>query len=211
MNNYFLEFEKHLMEDESPSKYFNNLIKSGDYPKEYPFDMISNLIKTEQNLEYHPEGNVWNHTMMVVDEAAARRDSSEKPRVFMWAALLHDIGKGPTTKIRKGKITSYDHDEVGERMAREFLEFFSQSEEFITQVAALVRWHMQLLFVVKELPWQNVERMDEETSIEEVALLGRCDRLGRGNMNRATIEKEEKNVKIFLEKSEKKLKGKIKR
>jgi len=211
MNNYFLEFEKHLMEDEEPSKYFNNLIKSGEYPKEYPFDMISNLIKTEQNLEYHPEGNVWNHTMMVVDEAAKRRHSSEKPRVFMWAALLHDIGKGPTTKVRKGKITSYDHDEVGERMAREFLEFFNQEEEFIIQVAALVRWHMQLLFVVKDLPWENVERMDEETSIEEVALLGRCDRLGRGNMNRATIEKEEKNVKIFLEKSKKKLKGKIKR
>lgn len=211
MNNYFLEFEKHLMEDEKPSEYFNNLIKSGEYPKEYPFDMISNLIKTEQNLEYHPEGNVWNHTMMVVDEAAKRRDGSEKPRVFMWAALLHDIGKGPTTKVRKGKITSYDHDEVGERMAREFLEFFNQEEEFITQVAALVRWHMQLLFVVKDLPWQNVEKMDEETSIEEVALLGRCDRLGRGNMNRATIEKEEKNVKIFLEKSKKKLKGKIKR
>lgn len=211
MNNYFLEFEKHLMEDEKPSEYFNNLIKSGEYPKEYPFDMISNLIKTEQNLEYHPEGNVWNHTMMVVDEAAKRRDGSEKPRVFMWAALLHDIGKGPTTKVRKGKITSYDHDEVGERMAREFLEFFNQEEEFITQVAALVRWHMQLLFVVKDLPWENVERMDEETSIEEVALLGRCDRLGRGNMNRATIEKEEKNVKIFLEKSKKKLKGKIKR
>jgi len=209
MNNYFLEFEKHLMEDEKPSEYFNNLIKSGEYPKEYPFDMISNLIKTEQNLEYHPEGNVWNHTMMVVDEAAKR--SSEKPRVFMWAALLHDIGKGPTTKVRKGKITSYDHDEVGERMAREFLEFFTQEEEFIIQVAALVRWHMQLLFVVKDLPWENVERMDEETSIEEVALLGRCDRLGRGNMNRATIEKEEKNVKIFLEKSKKKLKGKIKR
>lgn len=211
MNNYFLEFEKHLMEDEEPSKYFNNLIKSGEYPKEYPFDMISNLIKTEQNLEYHPEGNVWNHTMMVVDEAAKRREGSEKPRVFMWAALLHDIGKGPTTKVRKGKITSYDHDEVGERMAREFLEFFSQEEEFIIQVSALVRWHMQLLFVVKDLPWQNIERMDEETSIEEIALLGRCDRLGRGNMNRATIEKEEKNVKIFLEKSKKKLKGKIKR
>ncbi|MPM53775.1 Multifunctional CCA protein [bioreactor metagenome] len=211
MNNYFLEFEKHLMEDEKPSEYFNNLIKSEEYPKEYPFDMISNLIKTEQNLEYHPEGNVWNHTMMVVDEAAKRRDGSEKPRVFMWAALLHDIGKGPTTKVRKGKITSYDHDEVGERMAREFLEFFNQEEEFITQVAALVRWHMQLLFVVKDLPWQNVEKMDEETSIEEIALLGRCDRLGRGNMNRATIEKEEKNVKIFLEKSKKKLKGKIKR
>jgi len=70
MINYFHEFEKHLMEDEKPSEYFNELIKSKKYPMEYPFTMISDLIKTEQNLEYHPEGSVWNHAMLVVDEAA---------------------------------------------------------------------------------------------------------------------------------------------
>ncbi len=68
---------------------------------------------------------------------------------------------------------------------------------------------MQILFVVKDMPWQNVEKMDEETSIEEIALLGKCDRLGRGDMNRNTIEKEEKNVKAFLEKSKKKLSRKV--
>lgn len=208
MNNYYLEFEKHLMEDEKPSEYFNNLINTGKYPKEYPFTMISDLIRTEQNLEYHPEGSVWNHTMMVVDEAAKRKNNSENPRVFMWAALLHDIGKGPTTKVRKGKITSYDHDEVGERMAREFLEGFGEDKEFINEVAGLVRWHMQILFVVKDLPWQDVEKMNEETSIDEIALLGKCDRMGRGDMNKSNIEKEEKNVKVFLEKSKKKLRNK---
>jgi tRNA nucleotidyltransferase (CCA-adding enzyme) len=211
MNNYYLEFEKHLMEDEKPSEYFNKLIDSGTYPLEYPFTMISDLIKTEQNLEYHPEGSVWNHTMMVVDEAAKRKNNSENPRVFMWAALLHDIGKGPTTKVRKGKITSYDHDEVGERMAREFLEGFGEDKEFINEVAGLVRWHMQILFVVKDLPWQDVEKMNEETSIDEIALLGKCDRMGRGDMNKANVEKEEKNVKVFLEKSKKKLRNKARK
>ncbi|MEG0771711.1 HDIG domain-containing metalloprotein [Clostridium sp.] len=211
MNNYYLEFEKHLMEDEKPSEYFNELIDSGTYPSKHPFTMISDLIKTEQNLEYHPEGSVWNHTMMVVDEAAKRKNNSENPRVFMWAALLHDIGKGPTTKVRKGKITSYDHDEVGERMAREFLEFFEEDKEFVNEVAGLVRWHMQILFVVKELPWQDVEKMNEETSIDEIALLGKCDRMGRGDMNKSNIEKEEKNVKIFLEKSKKKLRNKARK
>jgi tRNA nucleotidyltransferase (CCA-adding enzyme) len=206
MNKYFLEFEKHLMEDENPSDYFNGLINSGMYPKEYPFTMISDLIKTEQNLEHHPEGSVWNHTMMVIDEAAKRKKYSENPRVFMWSALLHDIGKGPTTKVRKGKITSYEHDEVGESMAREFLEYFGEDNGFVKEVAGLVRWHMQILFVVKDMPWQNVEKMNEETSIDEIALLGKCDRMGRGDMNKSNIEKEEKNVKLFLEKSKKRLK-----
>jgi putative nucleotidyltransferase with HDIG domain len=205
MINYFHEFEKHLMEDEKPSEYFNGLINTKKYPKEYPFTMISDLIKTEQNLEYHPEGSVWNHAMLVVDEAAKRKEYSENPRVFMWAALLHDIGKAPTTKIRKGKITSYDHDEVGEKMAREFLNYFSEDEGFIDAVAALVRWHMQILFVVKNLPYQDIKKMNEDTSIDEVGLLGMCDRLGRGNINPETVEKEEKNVRIFLEKSKSKV------
>lgn len=205
MINYFHEFEKHLMEDEKPSDYFNELIKSKRYPMEYPYTMISDLIKTEQNLEYHPEGSVWNHAMLVVDEAAKRKEYSENPRVFMWAALLHDIGKAPTTKVRKGRITSYDHDEVGEKMAREFLKFFNEDEEFIDSVAALVRWHMQILFVVKNLPYQDIKKMNEDTSIDEVGLLGICDRLGRGNINQDTVEKEEKNVKIFLEKSKSKV------
>ncbi len=38
----------------------------------------------------------------------------------MWGALLHDLGKAPTTKIRKGKITSYDHDKVGAELVRNF-------------------------------------------------------------------------------------------
>jgi len=76
MINYFHEFEKHLMEDEKPSDYFNELIKSKRYPMEYPYTMISDLIKTEQNLEYHPEGSVWNHAMLVVDEAAKRKEYS---------------------------------------------------------------------------------------------------------------------------------------
>lgn len=205
MENIFYEFDKHLMEDEKPSDYFNMLISTGTFPKEYPFTMISDLIKIEQNLQYHPEGSVWNHTMMVVDEASGRKIYSENPRVFMWAALLHDIGKTPTTKVRKGRITSYSHDEVGEKMAREFLEHFQQDKDFIDGVAALVRWHMQILFVVKDLPWGNIEKMNEEASIDEVALLGRCDRLGRGNINAEIVEKEEKNVRMFLEKSKNKV------
>lgn len=205
-NNIFYEFDKHLMEDEKPSEYFNMLINTGAFPKEHPFTMISDLIKIEQNLQYHPEGSVWNHTMMVVDEASRRKSYSENPRVFMWAALLHDIGKTPTTKVRKGRITSYSHDEVGEKMAREFLECFEEDRGFIDGVVALVRWHMQILFVVKDLPWENVEKMNEEASIDEVALLGKCDRLGRGNINSEIVEKEEKNVRMFLEKSKKKIK-----
>ena len=103
----FEELNKHLLEDIAPSGYFNSLDKELDI---YPLNLLKKLKNVEQSKKYHPEGNVWNHTMMVVDEAAKVKDQSSHSKAFMWAALLHDIGKPDTTKVRKGRITSYDHD-----------------------------------------------------------------------------------------------------
>jgi tRNA nucleotidyltransferase (CCA-adding enzyme) len=154
----FDEIEKIIMEDDKPSIKLNKLVDEGKL-NSYPFRMLEDLIKTEQSITHHPEGNVWNHTLMVVDEAAKRKNLSQEPRVFMWAALLHDIGKAPTTKLRKGKITSYDHDKVGQKLCIDFLREFTDDEEFILRVSILVRWHMQILFVVKELPFADIKSM----------------------------------------------------
>lgn len=200
-NELFKEFEKHLMEDQKPSKYFHEMDKTGLFDKEYPFTLLGKLKDTEQSPIHHPEGSVWNHTMMVVDNAAERKKLSEDSRVFMWAALLHDLGKPPTTRLRKGRITSYDHDKVGKKLAIEFLKDLTDDEAFIKKVSTLVRWHMQTLFVVKNLPFADVEQMASEVSIEEVALLSECDRLGRGGMTAEKIKEEKEYVQIFKEKS----------
>lgn len=199
----FNEFDKHLMEDREPSAYFKDLVINGDYPDEYPFTMLTDLIDTPQSPEHHPEGSVWNHTMLVVDRAAERKDKSENPHVFMWAALLHDLGKAPTTKIRKGRITSYDHDKWSKKMAAQFLGYFTHDADFIDKVSKMVRWHMQLLFVVKGLPFAETEKMVQEVSIDEMALLSLCDRLGRGNMTEEKAEEEKENIRIFKQKCEK--------
>src|SRR5690606_12576786 len=107
------------------------------------------------------------HTMLVIDYAAREKHKSKNEKAFMWAALLHDIGKPPTTRNRKGKITSYDHEKVGAAMAREFLEELTTDEKFIKKVCSLVRWHMQILHVVKDMPFRNIKDMKEETDINE--------------------------------------------
>ena len=201
----FEEFEKHLMEDEKPSIYFNKMIDNAGVFNEYPFTLLSELAKIPQSPQHHPEGNVWKHTMLVVDNAAKVKDLSEDPRSFMWGALLHDLGKAPTTKNRKGKITSYDHDKVGAELCREFLEVFTKDSEFINRVIALVRWHMQTLFVIKDLPFADVKGMSLEISIKEIALLSECDRLGRGEINEKKIKEEKENIKSFIRKCEKAL------
>lgn len=193
----FKNIEKHLLQDENPSEYLNKLSEEG-LLKEYPFNLLDNLKKTDQNLTHHPEGSVWNHTMMVLDRAAKNKEFSEDSKAFMWAALLHDIGKGTTTKIRRGKITSYNHDKEGEFLSIKFLEEFTEDKEFIKKVAALVRWHMQPLFVSKKMSFADIDGMKKECSPEEIALLSKCDRLGRGDMNEDRIKKEEEDIEVFL-------------
>lgn len=202
----FDEIDKHLMEYEKPSAYINDLLKEGKLD-EYPFSMLSDLKKVDQNIKYHPEGSVWNHTMLVLDEAASRRGKSENPRVFMWTALLHDIGKGPTTRVRKGRIVSYEHERVGAKMAAEFLKAFDMDESFIKGVTSLVRWHMEPLFAAKELPFSNIRGMLQDVSLEEISLLSLCDRFGRGDMSKEKMEDEEKGIRTFIEKSKRIMKS----
>ncbi len=186
--------EFHLLQDEKPSGFLNSLSGEHDF-REYPFSLLLDLKGTEQSPVYHPEGNVWNHTMLVVDEAADRKKQSKDEKAFMWAALLHDIGKPATTKKRKGKITSYDHDKTGAKLAREFLTFFTEDKRFIDRVCSLILFHMQILYVVKGLPYADISGMKAFGDLDEIALLGLCDRLGRLNYDR---EDEEKSIQLFL-------------
>jgi len=187
---YFNEITRHLMNDDKPSLYINFLSET-DLFREYPFRMLGLLKKTEQSEKYHPEGNVWNHTMMVVDEAAKVRDRSTEPDVFMWAALLHDIGKPDTTRVRKGRITSYDHDKVGEKLSVDFLKELTGQNEFIIKVSALVRYHMHMLYILKNLPYADMAGLSgRKVNTDDLALLCRCDRLGRSGADTREVEKE---------------------
>ena len=192
----FLEMQTHLMEDENPSVYLNEMHEKGML-WEYPFQMLHKMRDTEQSPIYHPEGNVWIHTMQVIDVAAKVKKRSRDPKVFMWAALLHDIGKPATTKMRKGRITSYNHDQEGEKLARDFLAYFQEDKAFIEKVCGLVRYHMQILFVVKGQAYADLKGMKKRTDLQEVALLGLCDRLGRDTQNK---DEEERNIMLFIQK-----------
>lgn len=191
---FYHEIKTHLLQDTRPSEYFNKIYDNPIFSR-HPFAMLYKLRKTKQSPEHHPEGNVWNHTMLVIDEAAKVKNQSKNSEVFMWAALLHDIGKPATTKIKRGRITSYRHDEEGAKLAREFFSFFTEDNTFIKQVCNLIRYHMQILFVVNNMHFADIEGMKRCVDVHEIALLGLCDRLGRGNN---IPQKEHLNIKQFL-------------
>lgn len=195
----FNDITVHLLEDEKPSKYLKKLLDNGEL-KKYPFSMLQDLRKIEQSPKHHPEGNVWNHTMLVVDQAALYKNSSKDPKAFMWAALLHDLGKAPTTKLRNGRWTSYNHDKVGEELGRKFLVEVIDDERFINKVLPYIRWHMQILYVNNKLPFQEIEAMLKEIEIDEIALLCYCDRMGRTYVDKKEEEDVVKSIENFKKK-----------
>jgi putative nucleotidyltransferase with HDIG domain len=174
----FASMDACLQKDERPSLFIERVSSSPNFAR-HPFDMLLRLKDTEQSKRYHPEGSVWNHTLLVVDEAAKRRDQADDARAFMWAALLHDIGKPDTTRRRNEKITAYDHDRVGADLSVRFLRAFDCGEEFIGRVRALVRYHMHLLYVLRDLPFADIASLRRDVSPQDLALLCLCDRLGR--------------------------------
>lgn len=195
IDNYY-KINEILLESKTPSKEIIKLIKEGKLD-EQPFDLIKKLSEIDQNRKYHPEGNVLNHVLLVVDEAAKNKNHSKNKEVFMWAALLHDMGKLTTTKLRKGRLTSYNHDVEGEKIAYDILDKLGKDEDFKVKVSKLVRYHMQPLFFDKNLPFFDPSNMLKECDYEEVALLSKCDRLGRGELNESKIKEECDRVENF--------------
>ena len=195
IDNYY-KINEILLESKTPSKEIIRLIKEGKLD-EQPFDLIKKLSEIDQNRKYHPEGNVLNHVLLVVDEAAKNKNHSKNKEVFMWAALLHDMGKLTTTKLRKGRLTSYNHDVEGEKIAYDILDKLGKDEDFKVKVSKLVRYHMQPLFFDKNLPFFDPSNMLKECDYEEVALLSKCDRLGRGELNESKIKEECDRIENF--------------
>jgi len=190
-----------LLTEEKPSMILNKHIKDEIKVIGYPFNYIAQFIGLNQEPKYHPEGDVWNHTMQVVDLATQYKKESKDQRAFMWGAFLHDIGKTKTTKIRKGRITSYNHDIEGKSLAEEFLTYFREDKEFIRKVTAIVRWHMQTLFVAKNLPFSDLEHMKMEIDPKEIYLISLCDRLGRGPITKEKEQEVKNQLNMFLQKA----------
>ncbi|MBQ8403212.1 MAG: hypothetical protein IJX55_02155 [Clostridia bacterium] len=102
------ETKKALLKAENPSVFFENLRIFG---KLSPFfEELNKLIGIPQPPKHHAEGDVWAHTMLVLDEAAKLRGRAKNPLAFMVSALVHDFGKITCTKKIDGvyKINCYE-------------------------------------------------------------------------------------------------------
>jgi poly(A) polymerase len=128
---------------------------------------------TEQPPDYHPEGDVFVHTLMCL--ARLREPTYE----LALAALLHDAGKPPTCRMRKGRLTFYGHAKLGEEMAGEICRRLRLSTFARRRVKWLVRRHMALANW-PEMRVARLKRLFAEPGFEELAELWRADCLASG-------------------------------
>lgn len=133
----FESFKKLLINEPLPSKLFEEARKKGIIDQYFP--LLAKTLVTEQEIEWHQEGNVWEHTMKSLDMAAeiAKREglSDDDRLVLMLAVLCHDLGKSVTSKkvMKEGvlRITSHKHDMVGGSMANELVASFDKNKKIL--------------------------------------------------------------------------------
>lgn len=141
------ELEKILLLAEEPSTGLKWLYEFGATAKVLP--ELETLVGVPQEPEWHPEGDVDVHTMMVADEARKLIDELpyEKKVTVMLAALAHDLGKPPTTKFFDGRWRSHSHDEAGVEPTISFLDrlgiYTINGFDVREQVIQLVRYHLK--------------------------------------------------------------------
>jgi tRNA nucleotidyltransferase (CCA-adding enzyme) len=109
----FGEIQKLLLEARRPSRGLALLREWEMLPAVAP-ELIP-LIGTPQDPEWHPEGDVWIHTLMAMDQAVPLLDGLDTPHALavMLGTLCHDLGKPATTQMLDGRLRSYGHEEAG--------------------------------------------------------------------------------------------------
>ena len=174
------ELIKALTKAAIPSIFFRTL-HSVDHLREF-FPEIEALIGVPQNPKFHPEGDVFEHTMLTLDAAASLRHMAKEPINFMLAALMHDLGKANATEISpEGKITSYMHPDTGITLAETQLKRLTNNVRTIAYVKNMVWLHMRpnMLACADSKKKKSREMFDMSLCPEDLMLISRSDATGK--------------------------------
>lgn len=181
------EWRKLLLKSRKPSVGLDVALETGVLHALYP--ELEALLRTPQDKNWHPEGNVFEHTKLAID-AAAKIVSDEglledDALVIMLAVLLHDLGKPLTTTFEKGRLRSYGHEEAGVSPAEKFLDSVEFGKDIERRVIAMVRNHLRIEELYEErdrITDSAIRRLARDiypATIKELALVSKADHVGR--------------------------------
>ena len=172
------ELRKALLQADRPSLFFETLRDMGQLSHWFP--EVEALMGVPQEPRFHREGDVWTHTMLVLDQAAALRSRARQPFPFMLAALCHDLGKPAATEYVRGRIHAYDHESAGVPLADALVRRIVGEKAAAAYVRNMVQLHMKPNALVgADASVKASNRMfDQSLEPEDLILLASAD--GRG-------------------------------
>ena len=180
------EVEKLLLRARRPSIGFELGLGLGVLDRLFP--ELKALLGCPQEPEWHPEGDVWRHTLMVIDQARQRIDDLGHPQqiAVMLGAVCHDLGKPPTTAFLDGRIRSIDHEQAGVAPATALLDRLNVHTiggfDVRKQVLGITAHHLKPgMFGMSKTPVSDgaVRRLAQKVDLELLARVAKSDCLGR--------------------------------
>lgn len=182
----FSEIEKLLLRSRRPSRGFA-LLREWALLESIAPELVP-LGDTPQDPQWHPEGDVWTHTLLCLDQAASLIAELDRPRALtvMLASLCHDVGKPATTKLEEGRIRSRGHEEAGISPTLALLERWNVHSllgyDVRAQVLALVANHLkpgQLYDDRDKVSAGAIRRLARKCEPQLLYRVARADCLGR--------------------------------
>jgi tRNA nucleotidyltransferase (CCA-adding enzyme) len=179
------EIEKLLLQAQRPSLGLTLALDLGVVDRIFP--ELKPLVGCDQEPEWHPEGDVWTHTLLVVDQARALNGDLDRPRLIavMLGAVCHDLGKPATTAFIDGRIRSPDHEQAGVEPAARLLDRLNVHSidgfDVRQQVLGLVAQHLKpgMFYKAPHVGDGAFRRLAQKVDMELLARVARADCLGR--------------------------------
>lgn len=200
------EFEKLLLKSKRPSLGIRWLLQIGRLHTILP--ELAATIGIKQHPSWHPEGDVFEHTMQTIDAAAQLEyENLEDKLIIMYAALCHDLGKVTTTNGAGEDLISYGHESEGVPLAQSMLARITGKKDLIKQVSLLVQHHMAPgLFVkdgAKAPAYKRLARkLAPRLNLKQLALLAVADKRGRNPAGPEPLRSNFEDITEFLKRAQ---------
>jgi tRNA nucleotidyltransferase (CCA-adding enzyme) len=145
---------------------------------------LETMVGCRQDPAWHPEGDVWTHTLICMDSFARDRvGDAHEDLVVGLAVLCHDLGKPLTTFVEDGRIRSPGHSEAGEEPTRRFLGRMTRQRSLADDVVPLVREHLRPVdFFTQQAGDAAIRRLARRVGrIDRLVRVARADQGGKGD------------------------------
>ena len=179
----YAEWRRMLLESPAPSLAHRWLRELGALRV---LPELARLIDVPQDPRWHPEGCVWVHTSLVLDQAAKLRvGDSPRDLLLMLACACHDLGKADTTTLEEGRVRALRHELRSARLSEDLLMRLRAPHAVVRGVTTLVRHHLAPVALVDQAAtgraYRKLQRSLAEGGVDAALLarVARADQLGR--------------------------------